>query len=377
MGIVMASADGDLREVEDYSLDMAFGDDENDFELTCDPALAPPLRGYAYMDGTEYGGTVDEVETDTATGLRAARGRTWHGILASRILVPDAGSEHLEVDGPVGDALSSLIARMGLSGLFFARPGGRRVSHSFERFCDGYSGLRAMMRGNGLRLMMSATSDGVELFAEEAAEIEGEVDSERVDFKATERARCTNHLVCAGAGEGADRTVVHLYADANGEVSREQTLFGADEVCALYDYPGADEDDLVSGGADRLKEAQGFGGLEVTVPDGISACVGDLVRGSDAATGADVTAEVTKKVVKVSDGVLTVSYEVGGVSAAGGSASASASGGGTGHAYYAGRGLTLSGWTFDADVAASDLRAVETKVEAVSPIPSDYIDGLL
>ena len=183
--------------------------------------------------------------------------------------------------------------------------------------------------------------------------------------------------MCAGAGEGADRTVVHLYADANGEVSREQTLFGADEVCALYDYPGADEDDLVSGGADRLKEAQGFGGLEVTVPDGISACVGDLVRGSDAATGADVTAEVTKKVVKVSDGVLTVSYEVGGASAAGGSASASASGGGTGHAYYAGRGLTLSGWTFDADVAASDLRAVETKVEAVSPIPSDYIDGLL
>ena len=44
MGIVMASADGDLREVEDYSLDMAFGDDENDFELTCDPALAPPAR---------------------------------------------------------------------------------------------------------------------------------------------------------------------------------------------------------------------------------------------------------------------------------------------------------------------------------------------
>lgn len=380
MGIVIASADGDLREIEDYALDLAFGSDENDFKLTCDPSLAPPLRGYAYIDGTEYGGTVDAIETDTATGLRSASGRTWHGILASRVLVPDEGQSHLKVSGDVGSVLSSLIARMGLDGLFYAEAGGRRVSHTFARFCDGYAGIRAMLKGNGMKLRMSATSVGVRLYAEDVAEVAGEVDSERVDFTATERARCLNHLVCAGAGEGADRTVIHLYADEHGEVSRTQTLFGADEVCGFYDYSGADEAELVSGGTDKLKEAQGFGGLEITVPDGISACIGDLVRGSDASTGATVTAEVAKAVVKVAGGVLSVSYEVGDASASGGytsTSSSSASGGGSGHAYYAGRGLTLTDWRFDADVDKADLRGVETKVDAIQSIPQDYIDGLL
>lgn len=378
MGIVIASAEGDLREIEDYSLDLAFGSDENDFELTCDPALAPPLRGYAYIDGTEYGGTVDEVETDTATGLCSARGRTWHGILASRVLVPDEGQSHLRVSGDAGSVLSALIARMGLDGVFHAEAGGKRVTHTFARFCDGYAGIRAMLKGNGMKLRMCATSDGVELFAEDVAEVAGEAVSERVDFTATERARCLNHLVCAGAGEGADRTVVHLYADANGEVSRTQTLFGADEVCGFYDYSGADEAELVSGGADRLREAQGFGSLKITVPDGISACIGDLVRGSDASTGATVTAEVAKKIVKVADGALTVSYEVGDASTSSGytSTPSSSSGGGSGHAYYAGKGLTLTDWVFDADVDGADLKGVERKVDAVSAIPKEFIDGL-
>ena len=151
-------------------------------------------------------------------------------------------------------------------------------------------------------------------------------------------------------------------------------------MCGFYDYSGADEAELVSGGTDKLKEAQGFGSLEITVPDGISACIGDLVRGSDAATGATVTAEVAKAIVKVSDGVLSVSYEVGDASASGGSAStasSSSSGGGSGHAYYAGKGLTLTDWRFDADVDKGDLRGVETKVDAIQSIPQDYIDGLL
>ena len=154
MGIVMASADEDLREVDDFSLDLAFGSDENDFELTCDPALAPPLGGYAYIDGTEYGGPVDAVEHDTATGLATVTGRTWHGVLAGRRLLPDDGEEHLSVSGEAGDVLRSLVERMGLSGVFSVPDDARRVSYEFPRFCDGYEGLRGMLKANGLKLCM-------------------------------------------------------------------------------------------------------------------------------------------------------------------------------------------------------------------------------
>ena len=78
--------------------------------------------------------------------------------------------------------------------------------------------------------------------------------------------------------------------------------------------------------------------------------------------------------------MLSVSYEVGDASASGGytsTSSSSSSGGGSGHAYYAGRGLTLTDWRFDADVDKADLRGVETKVDAIQSIPQDYIDGLL
>ena len=84
--------------------------------------------------------------------------------------------------------------------------------------------------------------------------------------------------------------------------------------------------------------------------------------------------------MKVAGGVLSVSYEVGDASASGGYAStssSSSSGGGSGHAYYAGKGLTLTDWVFDADVDKSDLRGVETKVDAIQSIPETYIKGLL
>lgn len=372
MGIIVASADRDLREIDDFELDLAFGADENSFALTCDPSLAPPPRGYAYIDGTEYGGTVDSVTTDTATGLACARGRTFHGILATRVLLPDAGDYALSVTGPSGDVLAWLVARMGLDGLFYANPGGARVSYAFPRFCDGYSGLLGMAQANGMVLSVCATSDGVELSLAEPASIGNSFDSELMDFTATRTARCVNHLVCAGKGEGAEREVVHLYADADGNVSGAQSLFGIDEVCELYDYPNADRDELVERGTRRLEEMQGQGSVEATVADGVGARVGDAVTALDAVTGAVVTARVAKKIVKVSCGVLTESYEVGDLAASSAGAAASggsSGGGGGGRAYYAGRGLSLDGWTFNAEVDAADLAHVDRKVDSIGAIP--------
>ena len=71
---------GDLRELLDFELDLAFGSDENAFELTCAEGLAPAEGQVVFVDGSEYGGIVDETSYDAgrdATGTVTCKGRTW------------------------------------------------------------------------------------------------------------------------------------------------------------------------------------------------------------------------------------------------------------------------------------------------------------
>lgn len=356
---------GNVRELQDFELDLAFGSDENSFELTCAAGAAPSEGQFVFIDGGEYGGVVDESGYEAgrdASGAVTCKGRTWHGVLAGKRLLPDSGSRHLSVSGKAGDVLASLIARMGLHNLFFAASDDTAVSYTFERFCDGYSGLKALAKANGRKVAMRRNERKVELSLPPAVDYANKVDSDLLDFALTSVHRCVNHLVCAGTGELENRAVVHFYADAAGNVSRKQTLFGVDEIAALYDYSNADEAKLEEEGCKKLKEYQTQGSVEVEAHDDIDVDVGDVISARDNAHGRTVSAEVAKKIVKVSRGVATYSYEVGSETTTKTSSSGKAESAG-GHAYLAGKGLTLSNYTFSAEVDAESLKAVEAKAE--------------
>ena len=359
---------GDLRELLDFELDLAFGSDENAFELTCAEVLAPAEGQVVFVDATEYGGVVDETSYDAgrdATGTVTCKGRIWHGVLAGKRLLPDEGSARLSVDGKAGEVLASLIGRMGLSGLFSAAADDAAVSYTFERFCDGYSGLKALAKANGRKVAMRRRGGKVELSLPPAVDYANKVDSDLLDFTLTSVHRCVNHLVCAGTGELEDRAVVHFYADSAGNISHTQSLFGVDEIAALYDYSNADEEKLEEEGRKKLQEYQTQGSVEVEAHDDIDVDVGDVISARDNAHGRTVSATVAKKIVKVSRGVATYSYEVGSETTTKTSSSGSAESSGGGHAYFAGKGLSLDGYTFNADVDKAALAAVEAKaVEA-------------
>ena len=371
---------GDLRELLDFELDLAFGSDENAFELTCAEGLAPAEGWHVFADGTEYGGIVDERTYEAAreaTGTVTCKGRTWHGILAGKRLLPDSGSGYLSVSGKAGDVLASLIGRMGLSGLFSAAADDSQVSHIFERFCDGYSGLRALAKANGRKVSMRRRGGKVELSLPPVVDYASKVDSDLLDFTLTSVHRCVNHLVCAGTGELEDRAVVHFYADSAGNVSHTQSLFGVDEIAALYDYSNADEEKLEEEGRKKLQEYQTQGSVEVEAHDDIDVDVGDVISARDNAHGRTVTATVAKKIVKVSRGVATFSYEVGSETTTKTSSSGTAESSGGGHAYLAGKGLSLDGYTFSAEVDAAALDAVESKADearkAVGDLAADSV----
>lgn len=375
VAVVFDSALGNVRELADFTLDLAFGSDENAFSLECEAAHAPEEGQFVFIDGTEYGGVIDQASYEAgreASGSILCRGRTWHGILAGKRLLPDSGSGYLSVSGKAGDALASLIERMGLSGLFTAAADDTSVSYTFDRFVDGYSGLKAMAKANGRKVAMRRKGGKVEISLPPAVDYANKVDSDLLDFTLTSVHRCVNHLVCAGTGELENRAVVHFYADETGNVSHTQTFFGVDEICALYDYSNADADKLEEEGKKKLKEYQTKGSVEVDAHDDIDVDVGDVISARDNAHGRTVSATVVKKIVQVSRGVATYKYEVGSETSTKTSSSGSAEGsGGGGHAYFAGSGLKLESYTFSAEVDAAALKAVEGKADAAAASASN------
>lgn len=363
--VVNDTATGDIREIEDFELDIAFGSDENALKLEVRADEAPAEGQLVFIDGTEYGGVIDQASYDAgreATGSILCKGRTWHGVLAGKRLLPDSGSSYLSISGKAGMVLAALIERMGLSDLFSAASDDSTVSYTFERFADGYSGLKAMAEANGRKVSMRRLGGKVELSLPPVVDYADKVDSDLLDFTLTTVHRCVNHLVCAGTGELENRTVVHFYADAAGNISHTQSLFGVDEICALYDYSNADNAKLEEEGKKKLQEYQTRGSVEVDAHEDIDVDIGDIISARDNAHGKIVSATVVKKIVQISRGVATYKYEVGSETTTKNSSSAIADGGG-GHAYIAGKGLKLENYTFSAEVDAESLKAVEAKAD--------------
>lgn len=346
----------DAGAVGSYRLDMAFGSDEQDFEIAF---REPVLTGgeLLYVDGTEYGGIVDAVTTATDSLLTVYNGRTWHGILAGKIISPDPGQDYLTLTGDANWAIGFIIARLGLSAVFTAEPtsSGLVVTHyRFARFVDAYTGLQDMLATVGARLGVMRAGGTTVLSAEPVQVIKDEADSERMAFTLTTNIRVPNHLVCMGEGELKDRLRVDLYADADGVISTTQTFFGVDEIAAYYNYSGASLEELTTDGTKTLQELQSAGAVEITAHHAEDWHVGDILEARDNRTGDAIQARIVKKIVRVEAGALSVEYGVGESSAV--SSSISGTGEvGRGIAYTAGPGISITGSTITADVTQAEL----------------------
>lgn len=303
-------------------------------------------------------------------------------MLAGKVLQPDSGQDYLKVSGPVNQVLSNLLARIGLSDVFKVRADSTKTipTFQFDRYCTAYGGIRRMLAANDLKLLFQEVDGTVWMYAQPIVAHDDTVDSDLVDFSITKDYRRTNHMIGLGKGDLRNRLVVNYYADGSGKVSKTRTFGGRDEIAAVYDYSSAEKDELDKQTKKQLQDLQGAGAVDVTVHDGLSLDVGDRVAGCDHVTGLTVTAVVLKKIVKLSGGLLSVSYEVGDAASSkteysnytSSSSSSSSGSTGGGVSLTAGRGLSISGGTINADVDSDDLNAVRQVAEAANKTASDY-----
>lgn len=299
-----------------FSLDLACGDEENDFELRLAETDSVPLHGLVYVEGTDMGGVVDGWGANASGKVPVSTwtGRTWTGILAASVVMP--GDGHYVMDGEANAAIAALVERQGLGGVFSAptAPSGIDIdSYQVARFADVYSAIRGALASAGARLEVERRGGTTWLSAVPARTVRL-TGRGSASYVLSQDTRPVNHLVCGGEGQGAERVVVHLYADEGGNVSRTQTLTGLDEVTEFYDYASADEAQLVESGTETLRQyqqaARQLALNELSAAGDVA--VGDVAEFLVAATGQRMAAEVTGKVVSVAASAApTVTYRTG------------------------------------------------------------------
>lgn len=317
--IYMNSNHEDLGVLLDYEIDMAFGQDENNFECTIAASSHCCGSGFfLYMEGTEYGGIIDGIESNNDTKEVIYSGRTWHGILNSKVIEPDSGAAYLTLTGEANSVIGTLLSRLSLTDLFEAssEDSGITISnYQMNRYIKGYDGIQKMLNSVNGKLRFAVKEGKVILSAVPVRDYtqDEEFDSDLVDFQVKKKFRTVNHLVCLGKGELENRTVIHLFADTSGNISKTQTQFGLDEFMDVYDYPNAESaEELESGGIDTLKALWEPDKLSVDFDaDTDNYDVGDIVGAYDNVTQISVSAVIRKKIVTIRDGQITISYKVG------------------------------------------------------------------
>lgn len=299
-----------------YSLDLSYGESENDYELTLG-ANEPTLEvgSFVYIEGTEYGGIVGGLKTSTNSETVAYMGRTWHGILNSKVISPDANKDYYVVSGDANEILSTLIARLGLSSLFVADTelSGIRISnYQFARYCMAYDGIKAMLSANGAKLKIKWEGRLVHLSAEPIADYtDSPIDGDIATLSVESHSHKVNHLVCLGKGELATRQVIHLYVDQFGRIGTVQHFKGLDEIIEVYD--NSNSDNLKDDGTKHLKEIRENDKAEIDLSEaeGLTYDIGDIVGASEIRSGVKVVEAVTQKIVKINNGVISTEYKTG------------------------------------------------------------------
>lgn len=308
-----------------WELDASIGEDD-DFELrmpidaamAVDSTLAPAYGDRVLVPGTEFGGIVDTIAVDTEADEIAFTGRTWRGILSNKVVKPDAGQDYLTVSGTLEECMRRVITRAGLDGAFevSSASGVTVKSYTFARYVTVTEGLSALLDAHGMCLRIEKAKGKCRLSAVPKATYSKGIDDNFVDYAMSKNIRPVNHLVCLGEGELKDRVVVHLYADASGNVSGSQTFTGVDEVEAVYDSNGQTADDLREDGTKKLKEYQEEAvAVELAPPEGVEPVIGDVVEASSVTVGFTASGKVCRMVLKAKygDAAPSMDYSINSV----------------------------------------------------------------
>lgn len=294
-------ANSDLREmgaVKDANLTVDLNGNRN-FSLQIARSYWQPEMTFSsliYILGTEYGGIIGEVLTDTTLDYVELKGLSWRGRLAKKIIEPPAGSDHKTVSGELHTIMKELIEPE-FDGLFVVsgKDTGVTVSnYQFDRYCTLLDGLNKMLKSKWHRLRLSFRREQNEpgyLYVEAVpiTDFSNRIELSRdckLNYTMGDKRDGVNHLIVTGKGELQDRNILHLYMQENGEIGTEQYYTGLQEIAEVYENTSTETDELMSVAEERFRSLMGKKTFQMDVAKmGMDVEIGDIVGGRDYLTG--------------------------------------------------------------------------------------------
>lgn len=314
----------DLHELgeADIDVDAEFGTSEapNDFEFATSLNNLDEPGGF-YIPGTEIGGFIDYTKTKSDQDVITFRGYLWRGLLTQSVIMPPSGSNYKIVSGEANSVLASMLS--GVLGDIFtvsSEDSGLTITnYQFPLYINLLDGLEGMLESYGYRLKITgqkvASNQPIQILVEavQATLLSGSYNDDNGIPLTYEIDRMgINHLICGGSGELQNREIVHLYIDADGNISQTQYYTGIDERTEFYDYANAEStQDLIDYGTQRLKEVASFKQLSIKAPENQELEIGDIVQGVFP-DGTILQSPVVSKLYKISNGLLSTTCKVKG-----------------------------------------------------------------
>ncbi|MCD8208145.1 MAG: siphovirus ReqiPepy6 Gp37-like family protein [Bacteroidales bacterium] len=308
---------------ETATIDMAIGD-TNDVEIQCQVSDGIENGMYLICPGTEFGALLEDVKGATNSEDITWTGLCFRGFLEQIIIEPPKGEAYRIVSGDANKIISEIIGDA-FDGMFIVSnisSGINISSYQFERYTDALTGLTKMLAEQDARInieiIQGATNEAFQviLSAVPIQNLTEEIEYSQDSGLAVTIEKCRSgitHLICLGQGELEERTVIHLYLQADGSVGTKQYYTGLYDRVAVYDYSSAqDEDELIKGGEERLLELAPYENMELSVGDELSLCIGDIIGGRNYETGLYIAKPIIKEIIKVEGGITTNEIEVEG-----------------------------------------------------------------
>lgn len=276
-----------------------------------------------YIMGTEYGGIIGEILTDTTLDYVELKGLSWRGRLAKKIIQPPTGSDYKVVSGELHTVMKSLIEPE-FDGLFVVSQEDTGVTvsnYQFDRYCTLLDGLTKMLKSKWYRLQLSFRREQGEpgyLYIEAVPIVDYSNRIElsrdcRLNYTMDDKRDGVNHLIVTGKGELQDRNVLHLYVQEDGSIGTQQYYTGLQEIEEVYENTSTETDELQSKAEERIRELMNKKTFKMDVAAlGIDVNIGDIVGGRDYLTGMYMAKPVENIVYELTNDVESRTYKLEG-----------------------------------------------------------------
>lgn len=301
-----------------------------DIGSTFDFALTVNLKQYnskkyapgniLYCIGTEYGGVLDDPLISTSDNSVTFTGDTPRGILKKKVIQPPPNQAYRLISGELNTCLAALINEQ-FDTLFDVSDHNTGItisSYQFDRYCTLYDGIVKMLNSVGYRLKIEfvyiENKVAIQLSAVPIVDYSNDIEfsqDSNFQFKIQKYTNRYNCLIALGPGELTEREVVILYQDKDGTINVVQSVPKGDDV-KVYIYDFSSSEALETDARNKFEGINTKDTYSMTIRDNLDIEIGDIVGGRDYVTGTVITQAVTKKIIKISSGKLTISYEIGG-----------------------------------------------------------------